>query len=446
MKPLTTVSFLVCSLLVNSQEWISLGGGANNQVREIYVDTISQKLFAVGAFQDIGGSGGYRVAEWDGTNWVSLCDPPYLLDTNPILSVVKYNNELLVSGTHGIMGDSLTLELSRHVAGTTWEKFDDIDGVALFEVIEDKLIAIGSFDSIGTEPIKNVGVWDGNAWSVIGDTSVSNYFDVQSLADIEIYNGNYVIGGNAESPKEIFQWDGLNWSTLGSGIPGSSAWVNCLKSYQGVLYIGGNFNDPNFPSEYLVAWDGQNFFDPFPNVNFRGQVSDLKVINNELYILGGLSIDGSLTTYGFSKFDGDSLCTFGGAGIWGQTPVPGAQKIVEYQGEIIVATGILMGEDTVNFIGKWNGVAMDTCIYNPVNVGVKENDSKTISVYPNPVAGILRIGGSELKNINEITVLSMTGEVIMKSRLIENTIDISDLNSGIYILMVNGTHLRIVKE
>jgi hypothetical protein len=419
------------------QNWVSVGGGADLFVRNIFSDTLTNRLYAVGEFHEIGGTPAYRVAYWDGINWVSMCDTSFVAESNPIMWGTIYNNEIFVSGTHSVMGDSVTGKISHYLGNSNWESFGNPAGYCAIETIDDKLFAIGNFDSIGNKPLKNMAVWDGISWEPIGDSTTSNSFNVSFIGEIEKYNSNYVLGGNIDSPpfKEIMQWDGTNWTALGNGIPGD-AWVNCIKSYKGILYIGGYFNEPGFPN-FLVAWDGQNFFKPFPDVNFLDQVWDLEVINEELYILGMIELSVPTVTYGLTKFDGDSLCVFGGSSIYN---TPGARQILELNDELYVTANKLMLDDTVNYIARWNGTEMDTCIFSPVHLAINElnEDDTKYSVYPNPVSDFLFVDYIGNEKLISLTILNVNDQILYQATSITNSnkIDVSNFQNGCYLIRI----------
>ena len=432
MKVSLIIVVLVLGFHSKSQEWVPLGGGANNDVRDIFADTTNNRLYAVGSFQDIGGTGAHRVAYWDGSNWTSMCGVPFIMDNNPIVAVTVYNDELYVTGSHGIMEDSITGRFAHFNSGTgTWEKFTDIDGYADIEVLDGKLFTYCCFDSIGGKDLKNIATWDGATWEPLGDTSVSNYFNTSFIKVMEKYNNNYIFAGNSQQPKEIFEWDGISWSELGNGIPGNS-WVNCMKTYQGILYIGGSFDSPGFPKN-VVAWDGQQFFDPFPDVNYVAQVSDMEVINNELYIVGPIEFNTPNETYGFAKFDGDTLCVFGGAGIWGTLyDIPVAYDIEEFNGDLIVRSNLAMLYDTVNYIAKWNGSGMQECMYSPVHLGVTTIQTQSFELYPNPSSGEVSISLPSGTIADEIEVRDLLGRLVSIVAF-KNTIEL-DVPNGIYFI------------
>ena len=77
--------------------------------------------------------------------------------------------------------------------------------------------------------------------------------------------------------------------------------------------------------------------------------------------------------------------------------------------------------------------------------GVSSNESETVSVYPNPVRDRLSVNG---ENIQSVEVFNLVGQKIMTTE--ETSIDLSDLNEGVYFLRVvspSGTVTkRIVKQ
>jgi len=67
-----------------------------------------------------------------------------------------------------------------------------------------------------------------------------------------------------------------------------------------------------------------------------------------------------------------------------------------------------------------------------------------MKVYPNPTSGLVHI--SDVSNVDSITISNVNGQVV-KSFGAQNTIDISDLTAGIYILITdNGLIRKIIKQ
>lgn len=74
------------------------------------------------------------------------------------------------------------------------------------------------------------------------------------------------------------------------------------------------------------------------------------------------------------------------------------------------------------------------------------NDYKKLEagIYPNPTDGIINI--TDTSGIDSISILTLTGQKV-KTFEASNSIDISDLSSGVYILLTdNGLYQKIVKK
>ncbi len=81
-------------------------------------------------------------------------------------------------------------------------------------------------------------------------------------------------------------------------------------------------------------------------------------------------------------------------------------------------------------------ISCGTVLYTDITVGINDNStgSKIISVYPNPASKYIRLSGN-IDNLNKIQLLTIGGNHV-KEIEIKNEINISDLRSGIYILLL----------
>jgi predicted outer membrane repeat protein len=86
---------------------------------------------------------------------------------------------------------------------------------------------------------------------------------------------------------------------------------------------------------------------------------------------------------------------------------------------------------------------------NTVGVHVYENLSNNIYIYPNPTVNKLTIEYGNL-NINNISILNISGEIVRKTTVNTNIIDVSNLTKGIYFLQIyteNGlVSKKFIKE
>lgn len=77
------------------------------------------------------------------------------------------------------------------------------------------------------------------------------------------------------------------------------------------------------------------------------------------------------------------------------------------------------------------------------SVGIEEVEMMDGFVYPNPVMGILHL---RRPLANTITITDAVGRVVKEMPAGSVSLDVSDLRSGIYMLRMGDTSVRIVKE
>jgi hypothetical protein len=78
-------------------------------------------------------------------------------------------------------------------------------------------------------------------------------------------------------------------------------------------------------------------------------------------------------------------------------------------------------------------------------VSIKNNTIANVSVFPNPVKNTLNIKGMELIN-SDVNIYSITGQLIHNTVLKGSSIDVSNLNTGIYFIKINNNYLKFIKQ
>ena len=137
------------------------------------------------------------------------------------------------------------------------------------------------------------------------------------------------------------------------------------------------------------------------------------------------------------------------------------QMNVQYVWKVINGN-IISGQGT-NFIEvKWqsNGVGILNCIVFDnqmkcsdssglsVNIATGINDIKNpiIKIYPNPTNNIINIEGLNKNENKTIQIFDVQGKLVITKTIIEKgTIDLSELNKGVYVIKVGELAQRIVK-
>lgn len=122
--------------------------------------------------------------------------------------------------------------------------------------------------------IKSIGRFDGTQWYAAPQISAIN--QLGSVYDLETYNGElYAIGFFEDLNGDfsgVARFDGVNWNSMGAGLGDMVNGSNlpqghCLAVYDGLLYVGGEFETTAGPANKRIAsWDGTNWGTvPSPN-------------------------------------------------------------------------------------------------------------------------------------------------------------------------------------
>lgn len=69
-----------------------------------------------------------------------------------------------------------------------------------------------------------------------------------------------------------------------------------------------------------------------------------------------------------------------------------------------------------------------------------------LTIYPNPVQDEVRIEGAALENDVAVAIYDLTGRKILSEKINANTVNVSPLPSGIYILKAGNRFGRFVKK
>ena len=79
-----------------------------------------------------------------------------------------------------------------------------------------------------------------------------------------------------------------------------------------------------------------------------------------------------------------------------------------------------------------------------VNERIEELSNNSFSFYPNPVYDILYIDSKNNSNNCKLSIYTLNGEKVLETE-IRDTIDISQLSSGIYYVVVNDKRYKLIK-
>lgn len=286
--------------------WTRLGSGAPGYILMSRLRAYGSDLYVVGSFFDDRTCG---IARWDGTTWHAPEDSLI----RSLFDVALYQGRLYAAGALSSDGSFPASSLVRQ-RGNRWEPplaptvaMNGLSGafgpdVRALAATDSSIVVAGTFEFAGQPPgwlrCPRVASWDGNAWSslgmerwfastpydlALGDTSIyavgtfAGWFEHGSVAQfvngewrlqstggtpfpnpycITSAFGGLVVGGPADSLMGgIAYWDGLDWSSLQSGIRPGHGWITALAAHNGELVVAGRFDSiGTVAARNIAAW------------------------------------------------------------------------------------------------------------------------------------------------------------------------------------------------
>lgn len=389
-----------------------------NNICNVYQKTSAGNWVNYGNLNASGSAGRIRMGSDGLTPYVAYLDPP-----GPAV-VKKYSSGSWVQiGTSPANGVQLGFDLDAndkpYIAiedagfgykgncytynGTTWTRLGNIaySGSATSvwnDLVVDKsngdVYVLWANYSNGKIPI--VSKWDGSSWSNLGGASIStdevNYFQnlVIDKNTHQLYV-SYAKNSAGTDLLEAYKYDGSSWVSIGSDIANGP-----------VDQVSMAINDAG---ALLVA---------FVDFNHSSSVSAMSYLNGNWSYIGPA---------GFSNALSDNI------------------TITSYQNMpyVMCQDGAALNKATVRY-------------YNfPIGIDEDINIINSFSIYPNPASESIIIDVADKQNLN-LSLYNLVGELILQRRLSsnKNSIDISSLRPGMYIIQVTGLNWaaqqKIIKE
>ncbi len=346
------------------------------------------------------------LASYDGTQWDSICtNADYRSTGGPVRSLWVYKNLLYVGGDFGWV-DGLQLNASNIATwdGAAWAALGtglsgNSSSCYAMTVWEDKLVLGGRFTTANGVACDKVVFWDGSTFSAptMGNNSVSS----GRLNCLYSYEGKLYTGGDYTSVSGYLlggftEYDGLIWSANPSSAIGANRFA--MEQFNGYLWVGGNIDDFVEEEQHIYTYDAS--LDDFYTVTsehsgFDSPVNALTQFGNELYIGGDFTV------------------------LEGRNFNP---------------------SKNFNYITKVHTVCVD-----PIPVAVdSEEKISLMKIYPNPSSNMLTIENAE----KEIRVFNVMGEEILARNVTADKtyIDVTSFASGIYFVKSKNGVKKFVKQ
>ncbi len=452
MKKIYVVLFLLCTLTSQAQITVSplglgvtpttkIGRGAINR---LFTDTIDNVLYAVGGFSSMGGVNCYGVAKWDGQTWDSVGSgirESYVWDQiQNVKDVIRFQNDIYIAGAFYKCGGKDIFGIARW-NGTQWDSvgtrmrffyegnysYPSVDDM---EVINNELYIVGNFTSIGNVNTIGVAKWNGQNWIDLSQ-GINDPYPSNSYSSLMYYNNELYLAGIGYIG--LLKRVGNTWVKVGPGVKGD-AWVNRLEVYQNNLYVAGYFQTPagNIDNSLLYT-NGTSYFGTAGGV-LPSNLFDLQEHRGELYACGQFDYAGFQPVGRIAKWNGTQWYNTNLSILDPPNNPAGTLRALEvYNGKLIVAGQM----SQINSTQVWGIASID---FGPAGVGVSTiNQNDAVKLFPNPAQTEVRIELENNAKLQEIRLFNALGQLVLQQNATnENTIDVSKLAKGMYVVHVQS--------
>lgn len=301
--------------------WYTLGSGigpAGSIVRALAIAT--NGIYVGGQFSSAGGVSAANMAFWNGTNWSALGSGP----GGVVASILVRTDGVYAAGAplYGSGPNYSGGPFFMRWDGANWYNSLNVTNVLFPELISTPNIAIDAMASIGTNIFVGGQLWltyyDPNnfenatscfdifqyggsgTWAQAVGTGLNSNVLAMAVMGTNLYVAGYFTNAGGIAASQIAEWNGANWSALGSGVVGSGT-VDALTVIGTNLYAGGSFTNMGGVSANRVAkWNGSAWSALGSGViqtTSSGSVSALCSSGNDLYAGGLFQIAGNKASY-----------------------------------------------------------------------------------------------------------------------------------------------------
>ncbi len=208
----------------------------------VFDDGSGPALYAGGSFTTAGGAPAKSIARWDGTAWSPVgrgLGP--IVWSLAALPAGPWGKPLLVAGGSFTSVGGVPMSHLAAWDGSTWSPLGEgVDGtVYALQAFDDgsgpALVAGGEFSTAGGLPASAVARWDGAAWTSLGlgvgvadgNAPVRTLLAYPNWIDGRpaLYAGGLFTTAGGQPAHHVAIWNGSAWSGLGDGVEG---YVRCL--------------------------------------------------------------------------------------------------------------------------------------------------------------------------------------------------------------------------
>ncbi len=423
-----------------------------NSTRNITVDTTKHLVYFIGShikpqsgFEDV-------VLKYDVLNDTLISffhnRDSSAVYINNMSGFAEYNDTFYVGGSNTNFYPGRDVHLFEG-NGTSWDSsiVQPNQMVDCMSVIDGRLYMGGAFTKVGQNNCNKIAYKDSMGWHGL---AAGNCFDANSrIFAIKKYHGDlYACGIMFDTCNSnihhLARWNGSIWEEVPGWRVGSNSGIYALEVFNDKLYVGGWFlySDGVSLGNCIVSFDGQNWFSPGSGANY--QVTSFAIMNNKLYAGGAFNFIGGIHTNSVAVWNEPQWCSIDSGKI---APNNGV-ALAAIDNKLFIAGAFqTISQDSFYNHAVWTGNNYtDSCgeVYNTmINLS---NDNYLLA--PNPAGNTLTIQTSANGPLM-LSIYAIDGRLIKQLNNLQqanSSIDISDLQSGIYFIAVSAKGQQAVKR
>lgn len=214
----------------------------------------------------------------------------------------------------------------------------------------------GGFSVVGETSVPGLAQWDGTEWSALG-SGVNGSVWALAVSGNDLYVGGQFTMAGGLPATNLAKWNGTHWSALDSGLAGDV--VRALAVSGSDVYAAGSFTNAGGVAVRNVAkWNGSSWSALGLGLNREAYV--LMVSGSDLYAGGAFTNAGGITARGIARWNGSSWSAVGTAPGLAKAAASGLSGTVTalataggalYAGGSFTTTGSLPATN----LARWNG-------------------------------------------------------------------------------------------
>jgi hypothetical protein len=232
-------------------------------------------------------------------------------------------------------------------------QFAGIDGFIVATARYDgKLILAGAFDIAHNLRANNIIAWDGVSWSTLGSGIDQDVTCLVVYKDKLIAGGGFSTAGGAPA-HNIAEWDGTTWQPLKNGIPtGHFRHLEALLVQDSLLYAAGVFDSAGtVAANNIACWNGSEWLPLGPGTS--GRVSALTSYQGSVIAGGQFAVAGGVQVHSVASWNGATWLPLGQSI---NQVLPDVQDLAVYQNQLIAVGSFTVNEDeSKRGVAAWDG-------------------------------------------------------------------------------------------